>query len=197
MGYKSDINSNPKEDLQLPAHKINWDESREFSKRVTRILFEQGVLQANQRMELPTEAQWEYACRAGTSSLWYFGDNVDELVEHAWYAPNSDNKLHRVGLKKPNPWGLYDVYGNVEEWCLDGVGYSQVHQTKLIDPLFHIEADMKIVRGGAYDTNSVYIVRSAGRQSVIADNDWGFSTGLRTVCISSVPFGLPELTAKE
>ena len=185
-----------------PACDVGWDAARAFCSRVTRFLHAQGMLQGDERIDLPTEAQWEYACRAGTTSLWYFGDNPDELGEHAWYSPNSAGEIHPVGLKKPNSWGLYDLYGNVQECCLDGIGTILAKRDKalMVDPLLYPEHNAKIVRGGDYITAWEGLVRSAGRSSVPLWNDeydQMYAGGIRAVCISAPPPGLPDVMTLE
>jgi len=69
--------------------------------------------------QLPSEVQWIYSCKAGSTTRWCFGDSAEKLGEYAWYEKNSDGRTHPVGQKKPNQWGLYDMYGNVSEWCQD------------------------------------------------------------------------------
>ena len=112
---------------------------------------------------LPTEAEWEYACRAGTATRWWFGDDESQLDEHAWYSANAENEPRPVGSKKPNPWGLHDMYGNVLEWCWDWFGsYSEKPET---DPTGPLTGDDRVLRGGAFG------VGPRGLRS--ADRDWG------------------------
>jgi formylglycine-generating enzyme required for sulfatase activity len=123
---------------------------------------------------LPTEAEWEYACRAGTTTAYFFGDDASKLEDYAWYGKNSDFKYQKVGKKKPNPWGLYDMYGNVVEWCLDQYDpnyYKQFANTiadnpwnKATKPYPHV------VRGGSWDDDDPAVLRSAARRG--SDRSW-------------------------
>lgn len=102
---------------------------------------------------LPTEAEWEYACRAGSTTVYPFGDNPKDIDQYAWYKANSDNKYHKVGQKQPNAWGLYDMIGNVAEWTLDQYDENYFNQLKndAADPLIQPGARYpRSVRGGSY-----------------------------------------------
>lgn len=122
---------------------------------------------------LPTEAEWEYACRAGTTTAYSFGDDVSEIDDYAWYADNSEGIYHPVGKKKPNPFGLYDMHGNAAEWVLDQYvpdAYSrhagQLSVNPLVIPLMEYP---RIVRGGGWD-DPVEMLRSAVREG--SSEEW-------------------------
>ena len=104
----------------LPVVGVCWDDARAYCEWLGE--------RTREHYRLPTEAEWEYACRAATTTRWSFGDDGQELAGYAWYSANSDGKLHPVAQKRPNPWGLYDVHGNAWEWCADWYasdGYRQ------------------------------------------------------------------------
>lgn len=114
---------------------------------------------------LPTEAEWEYAARAGSQTAYHFGDAPEKLNEYAWFYENSDGHYHHVGTKKPNPWGLYDMHGNVAEWTLDAYDaeiYSE--RSELTSNPFMVpeEEYPHSVRGGSYYDDAEYL-RSAAR----------------------------------
>jgi formylglycine-generating enzyme required for sulfatase activity len=121
---------------------------------------------------LPTEAEWEYACRAGTKTAYYFGANAKPLDDHAWHAGNAGGHTHPAGEKQPNPWGLYDMYGNVWQWCADGHGPYQGGHIK--DPNSNMDPNKHIARGASW-INDARCCRSAVRN--IADPATRFSFG--------------------
>ena len=102
--------------FNLPVNRVSWLDAVEFCKALTALAKISGKLPEHHEFRLPTEVEWEYACRAGTTTDYYFGDDPTELHEHAWYVVNSLRRIHPVKMKAPNPWGLYDLYGNVREW---------------------------------------------------------------------------------
>ena len=110
-------------DQDRPATFVSWDCAEDFCEKLTDLEHKAGTLEENEEYRLPTEAEWEYACRAETTTDFSFGDDEYELRSYAWFEGSTDGigekHVHEVGLKKPNPWGLYDMHGNVSEWCSD------------------------------------------------------------------------------
>jgi len=117
---------------------------------------------------LPTEAEWEYACRAGSEKAYSFGDDPKKLNNYAWFKDNSNNKYHKVGQKLPNNWGLYDMHGNVSEWTLDAYNattYLKASQNLIKNPIVKpIKLYPRVVRGGSWKS-SYFRLRSASRQA--------------------------------
>jgi formylglycine-generating enzyme required for sulfatase activity len=115
---------------------------------------------------LPTEAEWEYACRAGTTTAWYTGNTEDgtpHLNTAAWYSNNAGSKTHKVGLKSANAWGLYDMHGNVWEWCWDW--YKEDITTDNADPTGAVTGTLRVERGGSWLSDG-QVLRSALRYNV-------------------------------
>jgi formylglycine-generating enzyme required for sulfatase activity len=113
---------------------------------------------------LPTEAEWEYACRAGTTTPWSFGNDPGELADHAWFRDNAGKTTHPVRQKRPNPWGLYDMYGNVAEWCHDRYDDGYYERGATQDPRGPDSGDERVLRGGHW-ASSPQACRSSARNS--------------------------------
>lgn len=120
---------------------------------------------------LPTEAEWEFACRAGTTTAYSFGDDPDDLEDYAWFFDNSDDTYQEVGQKEPNPWGLYDMHGNVAEWVLDQYVEDQYgKESPNADPLVvPLKLYPRVVRGGGWDDDPE-MLRSAAREG--SSDEW-------------------------
>jgi formylglycine-generating enzyme required for sulfatase activity len=152
-----------------PVESVSWDEAVEFCNKLSQL--EGG------KYRLPTEAEWEYACRAGSSTTFYWGDSMDD--RYAWHAENSDNQTQPAGRKLPNSWGLYDMSGNVCEWCADWYGSDYYGMSGSLDPQGPSTGKNRVIRGNAWNANPG-ILRTSFRLSTRPDNRSN-SIGFRVV----------------
>jgi len=141
--YQAVMGKNPSSftGAQRPVEQVSWDDATAFCGKLSQ--------ETGRGVRLPTEAEWEYACRAGRSTSFSFGDSYTELDNHAWCKGNAGGQTHPVGAKKPNAWGLYDMHGNVYEWCSDRYVDSYANADTR-DPKAPLAGPYHVVRGGAW-----------------------------------------------
>jgi len=176
---------NVKEGGDFPATYVSWFDATEFCKKLSEIERSGGRLPSGWKYSLPTEAQWEYACRAGSRSRFSFGDDESDLGEYAWFAKNAtddaENYAHQVARKKANSWGLYDMHGNVSEWCRD-IDVDKLPggaDPEVSDP----RHTYRVCRGGCWRMTATYC-RSAGRPGNIPSTR-GNCVGFRVALVPS------------
>ncbi|MBN2688225.1 MAG: formylglycine-generating enzyme family protein [Deltaproteobacteria bacterium] len=154
--WKAVMGSNPlhfRKGDDYPVEEVSWNDVQEFITKLNR-------KENTNKYRLPTEAEWEYACRAGNTARFSFGDDDSDLGRYAWYFSNSSGETHQVAQKEPNAWGLYDMHGNVWEWCQDWYGdYPSGHVTDQSGPS---SGSDRVLRGGSW-CNLAGLVRSAFR----------------------------------
>lgn len=145
----------------LPVESVSWGDCQEFIRKLNR-------MEETKKYRLPTEAEWEYAARAGSTMAYSFGDDPKTLGDYAWFEGNSKGSTHPVGGKRPNAWGLYDMHGNVWEWMQDwytddfeGISYVE-------DPKGPLTGVYRVLRGGAW-TRYARHCRSANRNGGIPE----------------------------
>lgn len=175
--YERVMGTNPSnfKSLQNPVERVSWDDAAEFCRRLSALPAERA---AGRVYRLPTEAEWEYACQAGSTSAYSHGDNEAQLGDYAWYDQNSESTTHPVGQKRPNAWGLYDMHGNVWEWCQDW--YGDYPQGVVTDPVGPAEGSLRVYRGGSWGRVATGC-RSAYRLKSVPsyrDNHHGFRVAL-------------------
>jgi len=161
-----------------PMYYVSWDEAVDFCRRVNALESERGRIPAGYGFWLPTEAQWEFACRAGSTGPHAAGGTLDE---QAWYEPNAGGTTHPVGTKVSNAWGLHDMQGNVSEWCADH--YGDYPSGTVIDPLGPESGANRVERGGHW-ANPESLCRAARRNGVPGNRRYsslGFRLALRSM----------------
>jgi formylglycine-generating enzyme required for sulfatase activity len=159
--------------LNRPVETVSWSDATNFCAKLTQRERAAGRLATNWTYRLPTEAEWEYACRAGTTTMFSYGDDplYTNLVYFAWYGLNSGSQTHPVGRKAPNPWGLFDMAGNVSQMCQDW--YGPYLGGSVIDPQGPPTGSAVVIRNCGWACNDPRTLRSASR------NNWNIpSVGL-------------------
>jgi formylglycine-generating enzyme required for sulfatase activity len=162
-----------------PVENVSWTDAELFCTRLSHRAEESGH---HRTYRLPTEAEWEYACRAGSTNLFSFGADPALGDTHAWTGENSDAMTHPVGLKLPNAWGLYDMHGNVWEWCLDW--FEPYPAMPLTDPVGPASSKYKLFKGGGWNQDLEY-ARAVNRFMMSPSNGIHF-VGFR-VALGPVP----------
>jgi formylglycine-generating enzyme len=160
-----------KEGPNYAASYVSWNEAVAYCKKLS--------AKEGKTYRLPTEAEWEYACRAGTETAWSFGNSQNKLGDYAWYFKNAwdidEQYAHQVGLKKSNPFGLYDMHGNVLEWCYDYYGEDYYKQSPEKDPRGPAQGSSRVLRGGSWVLDARFTC-SADRSGItpVGGSDFGF-----------------------
>ena len=124
---------------------MTWDDANEFGRRLSALPSEK---EAGNTYRLPTEAEWEYACRAGGLTVYSFGDDESKVHDYGWVNTNAERTTHPVASKQPNAWHLYDLHGNVTEWCSDW--YGEYPTTPVTDPHGPEAGEKRCLRGGGW-----------------------------------------------
>ena len=167
----------------LPAVQMTWDEANRFCEQLTTLERANGGLPKAAVYRLPTEAEWEYACRAGTTTAFSCGDDESTLGDFAWFSGNSEGTVHPVGAKQPNAWGLHDMHGNVREWCSD---WQSGNLQGGFDPAGPATGSDRVSRGGSWGDQpslcrSAYRGLSDSASRSVGNDSWYRSIPHRSV----------------
>ncbi len=178
------------ENADLPVENVSWHDAVEFCKKLSDLPEEK---KAGRVYRLPTEAQWEYACRAGGETAYSFGESSESMCDYAWFNGNGNFQTHPVGENKANAWGLYDMHGNMGEWCSDW--YGRYPKGAVSDPTGPKEGSLRVNRGGSWHYEAASC-RSAVRYGNVPSyrfRNYGFRVALSSQ--SGIPKS-PEADSK-
>ncbi len=154
-------------DAKRPVESVSWDQVQDFIRRLNNWA-------GQQIYRLPTEAEWEYACRGGTTSRWSFGNSEGDLHSYAWYnGNNSQTDTKAAGTKLANPFGLFDMHGNVWEWTQDWYQADYYSRAPAADPPGPATGSQRVIRGGDFASLAADL-RSAGRGRQVPERGFGF-----------------------
>ena len=156
----------------LPVESVSWDDCQNFIAALNK-------LEGTWKYRLPTEAEWEYACRAGSRTKYCYGNDEGKLGKYAWYHSNSAEKTHPVGTKAPNAWGLHDMHGNVWEWCEDWYDKNYYKNSLEKDPSGPSSGSFRVIRGGGWSSFAGYC--SSASRAGGGPGGRGSNLGLRLV----------------
>ena len=191
--YQAIMGSNPshfKGSDELPVETVSWLDAVNFCNKMSekdkrtpfyRINGTDVADVGGNGYRLPSEAEWEYACRAGMAGLFPWGDDIGKQGEHAWFTDNSDGKTHPVGQKRPNAWNLYDMLGNVWEWCADWYDEKYYASLPAADPPGPPRASFRVIRGGSW-LHVARFVRPAYRNHLVPSNRYRY-LGFRVAAV--------------
>jgi formylglycine-generating enzyme required for sulfatase activity len=179
--YQAVMKANPSRSsgAARPVEQVGWADAVAFCQALAR--------KTGRTCRLSTETEWEHACRAGSTARYAFGDDANSLLDHAWFLANSDGRTHPVGQKKPNPWGLHDVHGNVWEWCSDWYADSYAGAARA-DPQGAPSGTRRVLRGGSL-ADDASLCRSAYRNTYTPEVQL-YGIGFRVV-VEVDPAGAP------
>lgn len=162
-----------------PVERVSWEDCQEFIEKLNAKVTATTETKAG-KFALPTEAQWEYACRAGSKTHYCCGADKPGLLDYGWHVKNGQSKTHPVGEKKPNAWGFYDMHGNVAEWCQDWYDRQYYEKSPTDDPSGPTAGTARVIRGGFWGA-SAWRSRS-GYRDHNSPRRFGRHLGLR-VCL--------------
>ncbi|MFA4986420.1 MAG: formylglycine-generating enzyme family protein [Candidatus Brocadiia bacterium] len=185
--YRSVMNASPSgfKGDNSPVDSVSWFDATEFCRKLTETENQAGRLPPGMAYRLPTEAEWEYCCRSGRTTEYSFGASGNRLSDNGWFSENSGKTTHRVARKDPNAWCLYDMHGNVAEWCYDA--YSETYDAgEASDPSGPASGEFRVLRGGCWHFDAVYC-RSSSRACYKAGGKYN-NVGFRVV-LGPAPVG--------